>query len=61
MLTHTGPTTQLSEGLLITLHNAGPCIIYSPNYLGCQELMLFFLPAELSGAQLLTTCTGIVI
>ena len=26
-----GPTTQLSEGLLITLHNAGPCIIYSPN------------------------------
>ena len=26
-----GPTTQLGEGLLISLHIAGPCIIYSPN------------------------------
>ncbi len=26
-----GTTTQLGEGLLIPLHNAGPCIIYSPN------------------------------
>ena len=48
MLTHTGPTTQLGEGLLISLHIAGPCIIYSPNYLGCQELKKVFSPVSSS-------------
>ena len=55
MLTHTGPTTQLGEGLLISLHIAGPYIIYSPIYLGCQEQKKVFSIDQLQHEQQLTS------